>query len=198
MANGTLKVSNIETSSGSGTITLGASGETVDLSNGTITLNSSMKATPAFSGYLSASQTISDATTTKAQINAVTVDTDSGFDTSTNYRYTIPSGKGGKYIISYGIGARSTNNDIFVAEGFLYKNGSQFQTISINNNLASNAAHRSLSLSSGFLVMDLSAGDYLEVFAYIDCTSPPSGFPRISSDTNAKLCFLSGMRIIGA
>jgi len=37
MANGTLKVSNIETSSGSGTITVGASGETVDLSNGTIT-----------------------------------------------------------------------------------------------------------------------------------------------------------------
>ena len=48
MANGTLKVSNIQTSSGSGTITLGASGETVDLSNGTITLNNSMKATPAF------------------------------------------------------------------------------------------------------------------------------------------------------
>ena len=37
MANGTLKVSNIETSSGSGTISVGASGETVDLSNGTIT-----------------------------------------------------------------------------------------------------------------------------------------------------------------
>ena len=37
MANGTLKVSNIETSSGSGTITIGQSGETVDLSNGTIT-----------------------------------------------------------------------------------------------------------------------------------------------------------------
>ena len=65
----------------------------------------------------------------------------------------------------------------------------------MNNNLASNAAHRSLSLSSGFLVMDLSAGDYLEVFAYVDCTSPPAGFPTISSATNAKLCFLSGMRI---
>jgi hypothetical protein len=36
MANGTLKVSNIETSSGSGTITIGQSGETV----------------PAFEAYL--------------------------------------------------------------------------------------------------------------------------------------------------
>ena len=48
MANGTLKVSNIQTSSGSGTITLGQSGETVDLSNATTTLNSAMKNTPAF------------------------------------------------------------------------------------------------------------------------------------------------------
>ena len=39
MANGTLKVSNIETSSGSGTITLGASGETVTIPSG-CTLNS--------------------------------------------------------------------------------------------------------------------------------------------------------------
>jgi hypothetical protein len=151
--------------------------------------------TPAFSAYLSSAQTISDATTTKAQIDTTIVDTDSGFDTSTNYRYTVPTGKGGKYLVSFGIGARSTNNDIFVAEGFLYKNGSQFALCSMNNNLASNAAHRSLGLSSGFFVMDLSAGDYLEVFAYIDCTSPPSGFPTISSATNAKLCFLSGMRI---
>ena len=50
MANGTLKVSNIETSSGSGTITLGQSGETLsvpsgvtlDMSSGTMTLNLSL------------------------------------------------------------------------------------------------------------------------------------------------------------
>ena len=56
MADGTLKVSNIETSSGSGTITIGQSGETIsvpsgatlDMSSGTMTLNSSMKMTPAF------------------------------------------------------------------------------------------------------------------------------------------------------
>ena len=42
MADGTLKVGTITTSSGSGTITLGQSGETVDMANGTITLNSSM------------------------------------------------------------------------------------------------------------------------------------------------------------
>ena len=43
MADGTLKVGTITTSSGSGTITLGQSGETIDMLHGTVTLNSSMK-----------------------------------------------------------------------------------------------------------------------------------------------------------
>ena len=40
MANGTLKVSNIQTSSGSGTITLGQSGETVNIPSGATITNS--------------------------------------------------------------------------------------------------------------------------------------------------------------
>ena len=52
MADGTLKVGTITTSSGSGTITLGQSGETVDMANGTITLNSSMKSNSCFSSIL--------------------------------------------------------------------------------------------------------------------------------------------------
>ena len=64
MANGTLKVSNIQTSSGSGTITIGQSGETIDLSNGTATLNSAMKNTPAFLANLSSTQSLSNNTDT--------------------------------------------------------------------------------------------------------------------------------------
>ena len=40
MANGTLKVSNIETSSGSGTITIGQSGETISIPPGCTVTNS--------------------------------------------------------------------------------------------------------------------------------------------------------------
>ena len=97
MANGTLKVSNIQTSSGSGTITLGQSGETVDFSNGTITLNSSMKATPAFEAYRSSNQTPSNNTLTKVQFNTEILDTDSCYDNSTNHRFT-PT-KAGKYFV---------------------------------------------------------------------------------------------------
>ena len=65
MANGTLKVGTITTSTGSGTITLGQSGETVDFSNATTTLSSAMKSSPAFfSKGTSSSQAISNETYT--------------------------------------------------------------------------------------------------------------------------------------
>jgi len=62
MTDGTLKVGTITTRSGSGTITIGQSGETVDMANGSITLNSDMKATPAFKARLSSDQTIANVT----------------------------------------------------------------------------------------------------------------------------------------
>tara|TARA_R100000234_G_scaffold71859_1_gene44238 strand:+ start:173 stop:721 length:549 start_codon:yes stop_codon:yes gene_type:complete len=96
MANGTLKVSNIETSSGSGTITVGASGETVDFSNGTITLNSAMKNTPAFLGLRSTTQTLAASSTVTITYDSEDVDTDSAFDISTGI-FTVPSGKAGTY-----------------------------------------------------------------------------------------------------
>ena len=43
MANGTLKVSNIQTSSGSGTITIGQSGETVNFCNQQVLLLQSLE-----------------------------------------------------------------------------------------------------------------------------------------------------------
>ena len=92
MANGTLKVSNIETSSGSGTITIGQSGETVTVASGatqTIANN-----TPSFRAYMGAAQTISDVTNTVIAYNTENFDTDSAYDTST-YRFTVPSGKAG-------------------------------------------------------------------------------------------------------
>ena len=121
MANGTLKVSNIQTSSGSGTITLGQSGETVDFSNATTTLNSSMKATPAFEAYLSASQSISDNTLTKVQFDTEVFDTNNTYDNSTNYRFT--PGVAGKYVLNGFCQNNSTTNITYIQLA-IYKNGS--------------------------------------------------------------------------
>ncbi|BCV03557.1 MAG: hypothetical protein CM15mV69_410 [Caudoviricetes sp.] len=86
MANGTLKVGTITTSTGSGNISIG-SGVTVNVNR------------PSFEAYLSANQTPSDAVDTKIAFDTVTFDTNSMYDNTTNYRATIPTGAAGKYMV---------------------------------------------------------------------------------------------------
>jgi len=52
--------------------------------------------TPSFHVYASSSQAIGDNTSTKVTFNTEVFDTDNGFASNT---YTIPSGKGGKYLM---------------------------------------------------------------------------------------------------
>jgi len=167
MANGTLKVSNIQTSSGSGTITIGQSGETIsvpsgatlDMSSGTMTLNSSMKMTPAFSVMRSSDQTISDGSWTKIQFNSEFLDSDNAFDSSTNYRFTVPSGEGGKYMlfvnayVQYGANGSTLRTAI-------YKNGSSEHLSIFTDGVG--VAHNSITS----MVMNLSASDYIEFYAW--------------------------------
>jgi len=93
MANGTLKVSNIETSSGSGTITIGQSGETISIPSGCTITNSGTATgfaednTPNFRAYVTSNQSISSGTTTKINFDAEDWDIGSKFDTSNN-RFT--------------------------------------------------------------------------------------------------------------
>jgi len=186
-----------QSSQGSGTITIGASGETINVV-GTLQNNGAGVGgtnTPAFFAYNSAAITVSNSTLTKARLNAEDFDTNSAFDSSTNYRFTVPSGKAGKYFITWGTEARSTNNDIFVSEAYVYKNGSQIAVADVNNNLASNAAHRSINVNRS-AILDLSVGDYLEVFGYIACTSPAAGFPTFEGGSTAKSTFMGGYKII--
>ena len=91
MADGILKVGTITTSSGSGTITIGQSGETI----AGIATN-----TPAFRAYVGSNQSVSDATDTKIALDTEVFDTDGAYDPST-YRFTVPSGQGGKYYFGY-------------------------------------------------------------------------------------------------
>ena len=189
MADGTLKVGTITTSSGSGTITLGQSGETVDMANGTITLNSSMKATPAFEAYLSANTDISNTTDTKVNCNTEVFDTNSAYDNSSNYRFTVPSGQAGKYYI-YGsvtvqtTGGVSTNR---FGVGKIYKNGSVYrqQYVSYENNYGFATSHNL------YATMDLAVGDYVEL--YITATMS-SGAPKVRADD--KGTYLGGYKII--
>ena len=115
MANGTLKVGEITTSSGSGNITIGSG----------VTLNVNR---PSFYSYLNTTQSISDSTDTTVQMAAELWDTDSAFDTST-YKFTVPSGKAGKYWFYGAIQLQNLTNED-EARAMIYKNTSTRLTAS--------------------------------------------------------------------
>ena len=119
---GTLFVDNLkhQSSQGSGTITIGASGETVALASG---VKQSNMLYPAWSVYNDSSQSVAHATVTTVIFNQERFDTASAFASNT---FTVPSGQGGKYFIAAGI--RFTDGT-FGQRIMLYINGSQSPTI---------------------------------------------------------------------
>ncbi len=67
---------------------------------GTITTNNiGGDNTPAFYAKVGSNQTISDNTQTKIAFDTEVFDTNSAYDTS-NYRFTVPTGHAGKYMIN--------------------------------------------------------------------------------------------------
>jgi hypothetical protein len=170
-------------SQGSGTITLGASGETLDLSNpSTVTLNAAMKNTPAFFAYLSSNQTLSNDTVTKLTLNTELFDTHNAFDSSTNYRFTVPSGHAGYYSIS-GQMRSNAGADFDHLNFYIKKNNTDFVFSKCRNEVG-----ETLNASA---VVSLSVGDYLEIFGYHQRGS--------NSDISggSTMTFFTGHKLIG-
>lgn len=122
--------------------------------------------TPMFSAYLSADQTASGST--KVEFDTESFDTDNAFDNSTNYRFTIPSDKAGKYFISFDIHVANSATDATSMNAYLYKNGSLYKQV--NSHGSTNSILRShLNL---VCLDDASVGDYYEVFVALAGTNP--------------------------
>ena len=122
MADGTLKVGTITTSSGSGTITIGQSGETTNIV-GTLQNNGAAvggTSTPAFEAYPSGTQTISADSWTKLNFATERFDTDGKYDAS-NSKFT-PTVAGKYYIYAIMDVTPSGNGDQIGLR--IYKNGS--------------------------------------------------------------------------
>ena len=145
-----------------------ASGTTVDFSTNTptLTLGAAMKNSPVFSAVLTGGlQSISSDTTTKVSLNSVLVDTDSGWDSS-NYRWTVPSGKGGNYFIGAVLEGYSGSNNISKFRIQIKVNGSV-----VHEMQQETGAQRHLGYSLP-VIKALSASDYVELFGFITGTSP--------------------------
>jgi len=123
---------------------------TLPAQTGTVMVNG-----PAFSVYLSASQSISSGTWTKIQFNTKTFDTNSNFDNTTNYRFTPTVA--GYYQVN---GLAFINIGTSYITTFLYKNGSQFQ-YGINCSATGNGLTSNLNC---ILYLNGST-DYIELYA---------------------------------
>jgi hypothetical protein len=122
---------------------------------------------PAFFAYLSSSQTISDQTTTKANINTEVLDTDNAYDNATNYRFTPQvAGKYYFYAMNRMKGASSPQSSKIISCGLnFYKNGSYYLGTSseFQDNLT-----RSPNLFIHSVIDMNGSTDYVEVYCAAD------------------------------
>lgn len=137
---------NIITSADSGTVTQGMIGSGVAGSG------------PAFHAVSTAGQTVNNSTDTKVQINSVTFDTDSCFDSSTNYRFT-PTVAGYYYVNGNVIYAGGTTGGNVMAH--IWKNGSYTLNGSLGNTALTGVGAQAH--VSGLLYMNGST-DYIELY----------------------------------
>ena len=142
--------------------------------NGTITMPSGIisgQNYPAFQASLSSAQSLSDDASTKVQFDTKLFDTDSAYDNTTNYRFTVPSGKAGKYYFYSMVGCYGdgTNQDVLDFESAFFVNGSRVNYYYMTPEAVTPAwRYISITLSK---VLDLSDGDYVEVYAQVNSDS---------------------------
>ena len=176
----TLKVSTISPlgTDATKTITIG-SASNGDVAAGVFTN------TPSFLATLSSNQTISNNTNTKIELDTVDYDTDSAFDNSTNYRFTVPSGKAGKYLFTF-----SHRTDLAIDT--IYQMSISLNGTTLKRSESKNSKPNATGSSStvGSTIINMSVGDYVELFMYQGTGSAQFAY--------ADYCSLSGMRLIGA
>jgi hypothetical protein len=186
---GTIKATNIQTITGSGTLTLGTSGETVNLG---ATAGGTLTNIPAFHVFESSDQTgVSDSSWTTVQMDDVLFDTDSGFASDT---YTIPSGKAGKYFF-YGacriLSASATNaNKRSFLRLLRTRSSTDTSICQAGIDWRDNPGYNlSLKLSS---ILDCQAGDVYKLQGFGDVSSGTVTFANNVSQT-----YFGAFRIIG-
>ena len=154
--------------------------------SGTVTLDSNFSGvlpsnTPAFMARRSSTQAMANGVDTKVIFDSEISDTDSAYDTSTG-RFTVPSGKGGKYYIHSKLRWAETD-DWDSCELYVFVNGSALSYMS------SWWVQRNNSTQSSSGILTLNAGDYVEIYCY-----QGSG----SSRNISNHCVFNGFRLIGA
>ena len=184
----TLKTDAIETrAGGTSVLTIGTSTQTIKLPGGTPGAGKYLQSdadgdaswvtltvgdnTPSFGAYLAANQGLSNDTWTKVTMNTEEWDTDSAFDHSTNYRFTVPSGEAGKYSFSITTTVDDTGGGQAVRHGWLaiYKTPSGGSAAAFKQIKRDTDGSRATLLGQNLTaVLDLAVGDAIEFYALMN------------------------------
>ncbi len=156
--------------------------------SGSITTNNiGGQNTPAFKVKLSSNQSISTGTTTKIAFDTELYDTDNAFASN---KFTVPTGKGGKYHFSGIIIVR--NIDLDEQNSIrIHVNGSDTVSgLNVYRMTQYGTGNDTFTTAPISADIDLSAGDYVELFIFQN----EGG----SQDVDAGYSHFEGFRLIGA
>ena len=176
-------------STNTATINLGVSGDTINVPAGVTIANAgtatgfgmSSANTPMFAVKMSADQGSVTNSFTLIEFNTEEIDTDNAYtNTAGNYKFTVPSGKAGKYFIYAFTLCNAINADDFISGAIsLYKNGSAVveSTINVRNDR--------IRYNTSYVghVFDLSEGDYIQAYAFVDSDD---GAVKLNSGSNSR------------
>ena len=128
----------------------------------------------------SSSQSISHDSTTKLTFTEEVFDTDSAYD-ATNSKFVVPSGEGGKYLISMKYEMEVLTNPTYA---YIYVNGSVTSATRFKASSYSNEAR---------MIVTLSAGDYVEGYTY----QASGGSVNVLGLSGARGSVFEGFKLIG-
>jgi hypothetical protein len=159
--------------SGAVTVTVpavaGTNTVTIPASTGTVMVSGNM---PAFSAYANASQSVTTGVATKVAINTELFDTNSNFDSTTNYRFT-PTVEG-YYQVNGAVRLSATVNTPTQAVAYLYKNGSVYSRGS--DTVFSASTLSTVVVAFNEVVYLNGSTDYIELYGSLTATSPNFNF----------------------
>lgn len=169
------------------------SGATLSIASGATISNSGTATgfggdnTPAFEAQRQSDLSVSSGVMTKVTLDTEILDTDGAYDPTTNYRFTVPSGEGGKYFVYADITFHSSysGNDLTQLELNVKKNGST----AMNSERHWNGYGKTDTLNQSAIIT-LAAADYLELYGSF-------GNNNGSSYTNIKGATLGAYKLIG-
>ena len=142
--------------------------------------------TPAFLVTTTTAISVGGGAVTKIIWNTKTFDTNSAFDATTNYRFTVPSGQAGKYVffVSNGINGSISGRTSQIRA---YLNGSDsYATYNVTT-----WGTAEVMVMNSFL-FNLSVGDYVETYIYSDNDAGKSTLTNASS----LACYWYGFKLL--